>query len=103
MHVNAYSSCRAFVTHGIAPDTALRLGEMEAFYSPTPPALRRELVDRRCVAHVVLASQSDLPSLLGTDTGFVKSAEVGLGDGALAVFSRTPPAPCAPPRPVRLP
>lgn len=96
MYVNAFSSCRAFITHVLAPDSATRLDEMARFYLGAAPEERRELLDRRCVSHVVMpdVGEEQAGRLLGLATGFRRTLAVGQGPAGLVVYSREAPPPC---------
>jgi hypothetical protein len=95
MYANAYSSCRAFITHVIAPDSATRQEEMKVFYLEAGADERRALLDRRCVSHLVMpeVGEEELTrALLTPQTGFRKTASVGTVPSGFAVYSReTPP------------
>jgi hypothetical protein len=96
MYVNAYSACRAYVTHVVAPDTAEREQEMSDFYLHSEPAERQSLLDRRCVTQLVLPRDGeDLAAFLGTGSTFRRGAAIGQGPGALAIYSREKPPGCS--------
>jgi hypothetical protein len=88
MYVNAYTACRAFLTHAIAPDAPQREAELIAFYSPIPARDRLAILDRRCIRHVVLGSVSKVGEVRGGESGFVPSARTGDEPAALVVFTR---------------
>jgi hypothetical protein len=96
MYANAYSSCRAFITHVVAPDSATRQEEMTAFYLGAGGDEQRALLDRRCVSHVVMpdAGEGQVRALLDPGSGFRRSAQVGEGPSALAIYSRSLPPSC---------
>ena len=96
MYANAFSSCRAFITHTVAPDSQVRQDEMTRFYLEAGPDERRALLDRRCVAHLVLPGGSEQPigAPLGPETDFRKTASIGSGTSGFVVYSRKPPPGC---------
>lgn len=96
MYVNAYSSCRAFITHVVAPDSATRQEEMTRFYLDAPAEERRELLDRRCVSHVVMpdVGEEQAGAFLGLTTGFRRTVVVGQGPARLVAYSRVAPSSC---------
>ena len=94
LYLNAWSSCRAFVTHVVAPDTDVRRAELEFFYLRARPPERRELLDRRCVTHVVLPARQRGPAEQGLTPDFRKAGSVG-GIDALDIFVRERPPGCA--------
>ena len=96
MYANAFSSCRAFVTHIVAPDSLVRQEEMTRFYLEAGGDERRALLDRRCVAHLVLPGGSEQPTgtLLSPEMGFRKTASAGSGPAGFVVYSREPPTGC---------
>jgi hypothetical protein len=96
LYLNAWSSCRAFVTHVVATDTDLRRAELELFYLKARPDERRALLDRRCVTHVVLPVRAGGALEQGLGPDFRLAARVVAGD-ALDIFVRARPAPCASP------
>jgi hypothetical protein len=94
VYLNAWSSCRAFVTtQVVAPDKEERLEELTFFYMRARGDERRALLDRRCVTHVILPAASEGPAEQGLGPGFRRAVRVD-EKGALDIFVRERPPAC---------
>jgi hypothetical protein len=84
------SACHAYVSHPAGPGYASRVAEVRAFYASDSPAVRRALLDRHRVTHLVLPGDAGLRPVgwLGADTAFRAVARVGVGPDAITVYSR---------------
>ncbi len=94
MYANAYSSCRAFITHIIGPDSPIRQEEMMGFYLDGGPEARRALLERRCVSHLVLPDQVDGHAWAFLAPDFQRTTRVGHRPHGFVVYSRAAPSDC---------
>jgi hypothetical protein len=90
------SSCWPYVSHAAAPDHDARAASVARFYGEAGPEERAELLDRACVAHVVLPEGAP-PGWLGPATPFRPRATTPGPGERLVVHSRGTPA-CPSPR-----
>jgi hypothetical protein len=94
LYVGGLTPCWPYVSHPAAPDYTQRVEEVTRFYGPaSTPARRAALLDRACIAHVVV------PPALGVAWFDERSAyrprlAVDGPNGSLAVWSRAPSAAC---------
>jgi hypothetical protein len=96
--VNAYTSCSAYLSHPIMPDYARRDAEVDRFYGETDPGWRAALLDRACVAVVVLpgAHEARPRDWLGEATPFQRKAVLAVGNGMIGIYERPDRGPCPP-------
>jgi hypothetical protein len=84
------SACHAYVSHPAGPEYASRVAEVRAFYASDSPGVRRALLDRHRVTHLVLPGDPGPRPVgwLGGDTEFRAVAHVGSGLDGITVYSR---------------
>jgi hypothetical protein len=94
LYAHGLTACRAFVSHQAAPDHALRLAEVLAFYTTASPVERAALLDRHRLTHLVLPGDPGPSPVawLGPDTTFRAVARVGQGADEITVYARPRPA-----------
>jgi hypothetical protein len=97
LYVGGLTPCWPFVSHAAAPDHEARAEEVQRFYARSTPEERASLLERRCVAHVVLPPHAP-GGWLGRGAPYRPRLEVPGPSGGLAVWSRDGAAACAAPR-----
>lgn len=86
----ALTSCKAYLSHGWAPNFSSRGDTVRAFYGPLPPAERAAILDRVGATHVVLPDDGGaLPrEWLADGTPFRRLALVGTAPAGIGVYVR---------------
>jgi len=89
-YVNAYSPCKAYVSHWIAPGYEARERETLDFYDTDLPARRGALLDRHCIRHVLLPASAgpDAEPWLGRPVHYRQAARTGDEPWALGIYTR---------------
>lgn len=95
VYVLAHTPCRPFVSHGGALGFEERDAMARRFYTDDAPEARSAVLDRSCIAHVVLPGDpGDVPAgWLGAATTFRRTAVV-TGTSVISVYSRARPEGC---------
>lgn len=90
LYVNAYSACKAWVSHGVMADYATRVEATRWFYAPASAAARSAFLDREGIALLVLPGDGGpVPAeWLGADTAFLRVAQVGRAPFDASLYSR---------------
>lgn len=90
------SSCRAVISHEVAPGFRERLDAMRRFYGSQEAAARSAWLDSLCVTHLMLPGDAGLipTSWLGNGTPFRKLATLGRDDLITSLYIRQDQIPC---------
>jgi hypothetical protein len=97
LYVTGLTSCRAVMSHRIAPHSAERAAAVASFYSPQDPRARSALLDHLCVNRLILPGDAGEPpsAWLGETTSFHRTDLIGRGSPtALALYARPRPVGC---------
>jgi hypothetical protein len=95
LYVGGLSACWPFVSHSFSPEHEARDEATRSFYASTPER-REQLLDDRCVAHVVVPARW-LAGGLPPNAPWQRRLEVSGAGESLAVYSRVDAAACSPP------
>jgi hypothetical protein len=95
LYAGGYSACTPYVSHAAAAGFDEREAEVRRFYEARDPAWGAALLDRACIAHLVLPLASPLEAHAGAGAPFHAVAVAGRAPRAIVVYSRTGPPPCA--------
>ena len=93
LYINAYSACKAWVSHGVMAGYDSRAEASRLFYAPAAAADRSAFLDREGIAHLVLPGDAGpLPAeWLGAGTTFRRVARVGQPPFDASLYSRERP------------
>jgi hypothetical protein len=94
-YASAFSACSPYVSHPAAPGFAERDAEVRRFYEEPDPASGQALLDRACVAHLVLPATASLAVHAGPGAPFRAVETVGQAPRAITLYSRMAPPACA--------
>jgi hypothetical protein len=96
LYVGGLTACWPFVSHAAAPDHDARAEEVLRFYAQSTPEERANMLEGRCIAHVVLPPHAPR-GWLGPRAPYRPRLELPGPNGGIAVWSRDGTAAC--PRP----
>ena len=86
------AACKSYVSEESNPEDRDR--EVRLFYGAAEPAWRTDLLDRRCLSHVVLPDVGPVPARwLGEATPFRQVARAGRRPAVIGVYQRAGPCP----------
>jgi hypothetical protein len=88
--------CRAYASYPVSEGYAERKQDVSRFYNEKDPVWRAGLLDRACVAHVLLPGDAGAvpEGWLGPQTRFQRTASVGGEETVATVYSGALPASC---------
>lgn len=97
LYISGLTRCRAYVSHAIAPEYFTRDANARAFYEGMAAPARSSLLDRECIAHVVLPGDpGPTPGAwLGDTTLYRRTALVGAAPSQVSIYLRQGREPCS--------
>lgn len=94
-YAGAFSACTPYVSHPAAPGFAQRDDEVRRFYEQPDPGSGTALLDRACLAHLVLPAAASLAAHAGPGAPLRAVETIGQGPQAISIYSRVGPRPAA--------